>query len=214
MINTKRSILGLAILLVLVATGCGKKTPVAESITPSASKTIDVADTIPQNDTKETDKSKVLSESMNAENQLSTKSKSIEHSETSVKQNVVQTKNLVNMPTALCYDVISVKQIVVQTKQGWVYVGELTFRGLGSLEGPKLVKMDPEKEVFVIVIRGVPIEELERQMKLGLQIGKAYRWFGDDQYEYLRDVDLTLSDSQIGELFGAYSGHDITRHKR
>jgi hypothetical protein len=61
----------------------------------------------------------------------------------------------------------------------------------------------------VIVIRQIAPEDTDKAKALGLKIGGAYLNKGSGKYEFLKDVDLVLSDEDIAREFGVPKGSSV-----
>lgn len=100
---------------------------------------------------------------------------------------------------------IIVSRIAIQESNVTKFVGELSLKALPG----EFVPPDPEKEIYILVVRELPEDINSMVNKAGLQIGKAYRWFGGQDFSYIRDIDLSLSDDEIAKIFGVGSPNDF-----
>jgi len=90
--------------------------------------------------------------------------------------------------------------IGVQYKLGMAWAGKIMHRDRMRWEAP-----DPLEDYFIIVIRELT-PHYEAQ---GLEVGKAYRYQGTNEYEFIRDVDLSTTDEEIAATFGAFDDKPI-----
>jgi hypothetical protein len=85
---------------------------------------------------------------------------------------------------------------------GTKVIGEIRFKlgpglipGQGEAQGP----------VKVMIFREIAPKRLETAKQWGVKVGGAYIQKGPAEYEYIRDVDLALSDEELAEQFGVES---------
>lgn len=62
--------------------------------------------------------------------------------------------------------------------------------------------LEQAADVDVIICREIRPEHLEYAKKTGVKVGAAYIQRGAEQFEYIRDVDLNLSDKELAKQFG------------
>lgn len=81
-------------------------------------------------------------------------------------------------------------------------IGGIRFKlGTDSTLGPG----EAQGPVKVMIFREIDPQSLETAKKWGVKVGGAYIQTGQTQYEYIKDVDLALSDEELAKQFGVES---------
>jgi hypothetical protein len=90
--------------------------------------------------------------------------------------------------------------IGVQYELGMAWAGKIMHKDRMRWEAP-----DPMKDYFIVVIRELTPHYESR----GLEAGKAYHFRGNNDYDFIRDVDLSKTDGEIAAGFGAFEDKPI-----
>jgi uncharacterized protein len=95
---------------------------------------------------------------------------------------------------------LQVDQIGVQYTGGVAWKGHILHDDQTRWKAP-----DPVEDVYILVVR----ENTPHFAEHGVEAGKAYRWHGMNDFEYLCDVDLSLDDEAIARQFGAFKDKPV-----
>ena len=90
--------------------------------------------------------------------------------------------------------------IGVQDNTGMAWAGKVLHKDRMRWKAP-----DPLVDYFIVVIR----ELTPHHEKLGLEVGKAYRFRGHNTYEFIREVDLSQTNRELAASFGAFTKKPI-----
>lgn len=69
-----------------------------------------------------------------------------------------------------------------------------------------LGEAEPAGPVTVMIFRQIAPQDLETARRWGVKVGGAYIQKGPTEFEYIRDVDLSLSDEELAAQFGVETG--------
>jgi|GEM_PF-6593407 len=86
-----------------------------------------------------------------------------------------------------------------------VYASVTVTIGHMSMKFGSPGQVEAQGPVKVMIFREIAHQHLETAKQWGVKVGGAYIQKGPTEYEYIRDVDLTLSDEELAEQFGAES---------
>jgi ankyrin repeat protein len=92
-------------------------------------------------------------------------------------------------------DTIKADSIVINTLQGRHIIGQMKFTA-GNFAA------EPAGPITVIIFREIQDKQKELAQEIGVKAGGAYFDRGQQKYEYIRDVDLRLSDEDLAKQFG------------
>jgi len=96
-------------------------------------------------------------------------------------------------------DDIEASSVQIAYMSGTKVIGEIGFK-----LGPDLIPGQGEASgpVKVMIFREIAPQHAATAKKWGVKVGGAYLEKGQGQYEYICDVDLTLSDEELAKQFG------------
>ena len=135
------------------------------------------------------------------------KEKSAQLTPNQVEASQETTPELPNAPkpeatTPLREDVKANSVQIVRTT-GVKIIGEIVARSPGFFDH-SLPQVQAGGPVKVMIFREIAPEHLETAMKWGVKVGGAYIQKGPTEYEYIRDIDLALSDEELAKQFGVH----------
>ena len=97
---------------------------------------------------------------------------------------------------------VKANSVQIAYVSGTKVIGEVGFKlGAEGIPG----QGEPLGPVKVTIFREIAPQDAETAKQLGVRVGGAYIQKGLTEYEYIRDVDLALSDEELAKQFGVES---------